>query len=85
MVDAQEFDSKVTYSRVELDHLGRVTKTERYYDVDDDESFPTDGTVDNGDRLLARAEQLYDKLGARLPQQDALRSIPRTARWAARW
>jgi len=42
---------------------GRVTKNERYYDADDDESFPTDGTVDGGDRLLARTENLYDKLG----------------------
>ena len=63
VVDAEEFSSKVTYSRVELDNLGRVTKSERYYDVDDDESFPTDGTVDAGDRLLARTQQLYDKLG----------------------
>ena len=63
VVDAEEFSSKVTYSRSELDHMGRVTKSERYYDLDDDESFPTDGTVDNGDRLLAHTEQLYDKLG----------------------
>ena len=48
---------------MELDNLGRVTKSERYYDVDDDESFPTDGTVDAGDRLLAHTQQLYDKLG----------------------
>jgi len=40
-----------------------VTKSERYYDADDDESFPTDGTVDGGDRLLSRTENLYDKLG----------------------
>ena len=52
VVDAEEYASKVTYSRVELDNLGRTTKSERYYDADDDESFPTDGTVDAGDRLL---------------------------------
>ena len=63
VVDAEEYASKVTYSRVELDNLGRTTKSERYYDADDDESFPTDGTVDAGDRLLARSENLYDKLG----------------------
>ena len=63
VVDAEEFSSKVTYSRVVLDNMGRVTKSERYYDADDDESFPTDGTVDGGDRLLARTENLYDKLG----------------------
>ncbi len=63
VVDPLEYTSKVTYSRVELDNLGRVTKSERYYDADDDESFPTDGTVDNGDRLLARGESLYDELG----------------------
>ena len=63
VVDAEEYASKVTYSRVELDNLDRMTKSERYYDADDDESFPTDGTVDNGDRLLARSESLYDKLG----------------------
>ena len=84
VVDAQEYDSKVTYSRVELDHLGRTTKSERYYDADDDESFPTDGTVDNGDRLLARTEQLYDKLGASIGARR-LRLVPATARSAARW
>ena len=63
VVDAEEYASKVTYSRVELDNLGRTTKSERYYDADDDESFPTDGTVDAGDRLLARSENLYDKMG----------------------
>ena len=63
VIDAEEFSSKVTYARVELDNLSRVTKSERYYDADDDESFPTDGTVDAGDRLLARSENLYDKLG----------------------
>ena len=63
VIDAQEYDSKVTYSRVELDHMGRATKSERYYDADDDENFPSDGTVDGGDRLLARTESLYDKLG----------------------
>jgi hypothetical protein len=63
VIDSQEFDSKVTYSRVELDHMGRATKSERYYDADDDESFPSDGTVDAGDRLLARSESFYDKLG----------------------
>ena len=63
VIDPQEYDSKVTYSRVDLDHMGRATKSERYYDADDDESFPSDGTVDGGDRLLSRSESLYDKLG----------------------
>ncbi|MHB9081934.1 MAG: DUF6531 domain-containing protein, partial [Pirellulaceae bacterium] len=63
VVDAEEYSGKATYSRTELDNLGRTTKSERYYDADDDEIFPTDGTVDNGDRLLARTENLYDKLG----------------------
>ena len=69
----RSIDSKVTYSRVELDHMGRVTKSERYYDADDDESFPTDGTVDGGDRLLARSEQLYDKLGRVYRSEDLCR------------
>jgi len=62
-VDAEEYSSKVTYTRFELDNLGRTTKIERYYDADDDEDFPTDGTVDAGDRLLARTETLLDELG----------------------
>jgi len=63
VVDPEEYSSKVTYSRTVLDNLGRATKSERYYDADDDQSFPTDGTVDSGDRLLARGERSYDKLG----------------------
>ena len=63
VVDAEEFGAKVTYSRAELDNLGRVKKSERYYDADDDESFPLDGTVDGGDRLLSRSERLYDQRG----------------------
>jgi RHS repeat-associated protein len=62
-VDPEEYEGKVTYSRLELDNLDRTTKTERYYDADDDESFPDDGTVDGGDRLLGRTEMLLDKLG----------------------
>ncbi len=63
VVDPEEYSSKALYSRVELDNLGRATKSERYYDADDDESFPTDGTVDAGDRLLARSANSFDKLG----------------------
>jgi hypothetical protein len=63
VIDAEEYSSKLLYSRMDLDHMGRVEKSERYYDADDDESFPTDGSVDGGDRLLGRTETLYDKLG----------------------
>jgi RHS repeat-associated protein len=63
VVDAEEYSGKATYSRVELDNQGRVTKSERYWDADDDEDFPTDGTVDGGDRLLSRSESLYDDFG----------------------
>ena len=62
-VDAEEYSSKVTYDRLDLDHMGRTTKIERYYDADDDANFPDDGTVDAGDRLLGRTEALQDDLG----------------------
>ena len=62
-VDAQTYAGNATYSRVELDNLGRTTKTERYYDANGNSSFPSDGTVDSGDRLLARSEILYDNVG----------------------
>jgi hypothetical protein len=63
VVDAEEHTGKATYSRHEFNNQGRVVKDERYYDADDDQSFPVDGTVDPGDRLLARTEILRDKLG----------------------
>ena len=62
-VDPQLYNGNAVYGRVELDNLGRVTKSERYYDVNGNSSFPSDGTVDNGDRLLARSELLYDNVG----------------------
>ena len=63
VVDAEPYNGNALYSRVELDHFGRVTKTERHYDANGNSSFPNDGTVDSGDRLLARGEMLYDNLG----------------------
>ncbi len=56
VVDALEYSGKVTYSRTVLDNMGRATRSERYYDADDDASFPTDGTVDSG---LGRATTRY--------------------------
>ena len=77
VVDAEEFSSKVTYSRSDLDNMGRAKKTERYYDADDDESFPDDGTVDGGDRLLARSEVAVRQAGTRLPREDLCRGSGR--------
>jgi RHS repeat-associated protein len=36
---------------------------EQYHDADNDAAFPTNGTVDGGDTLLARHETAYDNLG----------------------
>ncbi|NLE39470.1 MAG: RHS repeat protein, partial [Pirellulaceae bacterium] len=66
-VDPEEFTdgatTAVTYTRYEMDNLGRRTKVERYFDADDDQDFPADGTADAGDRLLARSESLLDAMG----------------------
>ena len=70
VIDAQEYDSKATYSRVELDNMGRATKSERYYDADDDESFPTTARPMAATGCSARTESCYDKLGRVYPEQD---------------
>ena len=62
-VDAQRFNGNTVYSHLELDNLGRATKIERYYDANGNSSFPSDGTVDSGDRLLARSEIFRDNVG----------------------
>jgi RHS repeat-associated protein len=57
--DAQ---GRVTYTRTYYDNLNRPVKVERYYDADDDASYPS-GSIDAGDLLLARSETSYDNRG----------------------
>ncbi len=62
-IDPADADDRVTYAKNYFDNLGRAWKVERYYDADADGTFPTDGTVDDGDRLIARGRTYYDDLG----------------------
>ncbi|MCD4728910.1 MAG: hypothetical protein K8R46_14725, partial [Pirellulales bacterium] len=61
-ISPADADDRVMYAKNYFDNLGRAWKVERYYDADADGSFPTDGTVDDGDRLLARGITYHDEL-----------------------
>ncbi len=50
-----------TYTRNYYDNLDRLVKTERHHDADG--NYPSDGTVDSDDVLIARQETFYDDRG----------------------